>query len=138
MADDEEIQDDKDRRDKNETYDENPLKVDIDNTLYALIPQAEDGDILAMQKLIALADLRGNSRVIMPVLLLMNADIERTLGHRSPEIDEFIIGFCLSSIGYMRYGRKELLSSLGGEAVPTSAFEEKKSGRGLLSRIFGR
>lgn len=116
----------------------NPLGEDIEDILNALIPQAEKGDRKALQRLIGLADLRGNSRAIMPVLLVMNADIEKTLGKRSEEIDEFIIGFCLASIGYMRGGRRELLSGIGGEQVNIPVYEEEGKKRGLLSRIFGR
>ena len=114
------------------------VKQNIDSTVAALVPLAEAGDVLAIEKLIALADLRGNSRVIMPVLLMINGDIERSIGIRSMEIDEFIIGVCISSIGFMRGGRKELLSGIGGAPVQTFSIEEKREGRSLLSRIFGR
>lgn len=117
---------------------EERLRDDIEDIVNGLIPRAHTGDEESLHRLIAMSDLQGNSRAIMPVLLMMNADIEKTLGNRSKEIDEFIIGFCLSSIGSNRYGRKEVLSAIGGEPVPTQKEEGMKSGRGLLSRIFGR
>lgn len=115
------------------------LNEDIEDILSGLIPSAKEGDIDALQRLIALSDLRGNARVIIPILFIKNSDMERVLGQRCTEIDTFIIAFCVASIGTWRGGRRELLAGLQGDVnLPLPMFEEPTRKRSLLSRIFGR